>query len=210
MPPAERLLHPARWCTEEGFYGCPCRAVGQRPESQGPVVAKLLPNGCSKVHGLKALSLAFGSLEAGPTVVGGVKPIASALDRPDREAIRGENRAGLSRSADRACSRSRRTTNRSKVLRRERFRFAWRGKRALILSQRFSSSSLAGTRRTWTWALACGQKRQCEIGAAGRRRVAERDAPDSARGNSLYQTWIDADGKQKAPSLQPSRDSDLA
>jgi hypothetical protein len=57
--------------------------VGQRPESQRPVVAQLLTDGCREVCGPKVLSLCFGSLEACPAVVGGIQAVASALDGPD-------------------------------------------------------------------------------------------------------------------------------
>jgi hypothetical protein len=82
-PERRWLVHAGRWRPEEGFDGCPRGTVGQRPKPQRPVVAKLLPNGCCEVRGLKVLSLCFGSLEACPPVVGGIYPVAATLDRPD-------------------------------------------------------------------------------------------------------------------------------
>jgi hypothetical protein len=83
------------WRADEGFDGRPCGAVSQRPETKRPDVAQLLPDGCREVCGLKMSSLGLGLLEAGCAVVGGVQAVASALDRPDREAIRCSERTGL-------------------------------------------------------------------------------------------------------------------
>lgn len=62
--------------------------MGQRPEAERPVVAKLLADGCSKVGCLEMSSLCFGSFEAGSAVVGGVEAVASVLDGPNRETVR--------------------------------------------------------------------------------------------------------------------------
>jgi hypothetical protein len=68
-------------------FACLCTtfgAVGQRPKSRRPVVAELLSDRCSETDCLEASSLCFSSLKACPAVVGGVQPVASALDEPDR------------------------------------------------------------------------------------------------------------------------------
>lgn len=85
------------WWPEEGFDGGPRSVVGQRPESQRPVVAQLLTDGRREIRGLEVLSLCFGSLEARRAVVGGVEAVASALDRPDGEAVRSEDGAAFCR-----------------------------------------------------------------------------------------------------------------
>ncbi len=83
-----------------GVWGARGRSVAgsvdQRragPESQRPVVAKLLTDGRREIRGLEVSSLCFDSLEARRAVVGGVEAVASALDRPDREAVGGEDGA---------------------------------------------------------------------------------------------------------------------
>ncbi len=65
--------HARTWRADEGFDGCPRGAVSQRPESQRPVIAQLLPDGRREVRGLEVSSLCFGSLEARRAVVGGVQ-----------------------------------------------------------------------------------------------------------------------------------------
>lgn len=69
----------------------------QRPEPQSPCVAQLLSQGDLKVLPLKAKSLGFGPLQARRTVVGGVNPVATTLDWPDRQAVRSKRRSSLGR-----------------------------------------------------------------------------------------------------------------